>query len=148
MNKTIFTILLCLITLNACTTIKEGLTGTKKGGTDEFLVDKKAPLVVPPNFEELPEPGIKKDENLASIKIDNSSIEKIINESSSIDTSEKNNNSNNSIEESIIEKLNKKKIQKVGLDENLKETIEEKTETLTKKGFFRSLKKKFKKLEH
>ena len=28
--------------------------------TDEFLVKKKEPLVLPPDYEEIPEPGFKK----------------------------------------------------------------------------------------
>ena len=106
MNKIILAILLCLITLKACTSIKEGLTGGRKEGTDEFLVEKKAPLVLPPSFGELPVPRKKTDKNIASTKEDASSIEKIINQSSSTDISKKNNNSNNSIEKSIIEKIN------------------------------------------
>ena len=36
--------------------IKRGLTGQKKASTDEFLVEKKDPLVLPPQFEQLPTP--------------------------------------------------------------------------------------------
>tara|TARA_B110000037_G_scaffold188100_1_gene219153 strand:+ start:975 stop:1298 length:324 start_codon:yes stop_codon:yes gene_type:complete len=106
MNKTIFAILLCLIALKACTSIKEGLTSSKKEGTDEFLVEKKAPLVLPPSFGELPEPQKKTDKNIVSTEEDTSSIEKIINQSSSTDISQKKDNSNNSIEKFIIEKIN------------------------------------------
>ena len=150
MNKTksLIVIFLTLLLLNACGTVAEGLGGSKKKGSDEFLVEKKAPLVLPPSFDELPEPGEKADENITSTKEEISSIEEIINKSSSTDTSEKNNNLKNSIEESIIEKINKKKIKKVGLDETLEEAIEEKTEIPKKEGFFRRLKKKFNNLEH
>lgn len=37
--------------------VKKGLTGEKITSTDEFLVEKKDPLIKPPNFEELPVPG-------------------------------------------------------------------------------------------
>ena len=150
MNKTksLIVIFLTLLLLNACGTIAEGLGGSKKKGSDEFLVEKKAPLILPPSFGELPEPGKKTDENVMSTKEEISSIEEIINKSSSTDTSEKNNNLKNSIEESIIEKINKKKIKKVSLDETLEEAIEEKTEIPKKEGFFRRLKKKFNNLEH
>ncbi len=37
--------------------VKKGLGGGKKTTTDEFLVKKKDPLVLPPKWEELPEPG-------------------------------------------------------------------------------------------
>ncbi len=40
-----------------CGSVSEGFK-LKKGNTgDEFLVEKKNPLVLPPNFDELPEPG-------------------------------------------------------------------------------------------
>ena len=150
MNKTksLIVIFLTLLLLNACGTVAEGLGGSKKKGSDEFLVEKKAPLILPSNFDELPEPGEKADENITSTKEEISSIEEIINKSSSTNTSEKNNNLKNSIEESIIEKINKKKIKKVGLDETLEEAIEEKTEIPKKEGFFRRLKNKFNNLEH
>ena len=47
-----------LIFLSSCQGIKEGLTGqTKKNSGDEFLVSKKNPLVLPPNFDDLPLPN-------------------------------------------------------------------------------------------
>jgi len=95
-----------LLFLNACSSIAEGLGGSKKKGNDEFLVEKKAPLVLPPSFGKLPEPGIKKDAHTKSVKEGISSIEEIINQRTSIDTSEENNDLNNSIEKLIIDKIN------------------------------------------
>ena len=37
--------------------IKKGLGGEKRTSTDEFLVRKKEPLVMPPKWKKLPEPG-------------------------------------------------------------------------------------------
>ena len=102
----------------------------------EFLVEKKAPLILPPSFGELPEPGEKADENITSIKEETSSIEELINKSSSMDTSKKNNNLKNSIEESIIEKINKKKIKEVSLDETLDYILKKFSELSKKEGFF------------
>jgi hypothetical protein len=108
MNKInrVITIFLTLFFLNACATISEGLGGSKKKNSDEFLVEKKAPLVLPPSFGELPEPGTKKNGNSTSTKEDTLSIEEIINQSSSIETSKESKDLNNSIEKSIIEKIN------------------------------------------
>ena len=80
---------LIILFLNSCGTIAEGLGGSKKKGSDEFLVEKKSPLVLPPSFGELPEPGKEPEENIISDKKDTSDIEDIINQSSSISTSEK-----------------------------------------------------------
>ena len=58
--KKISSILLFAIvffTFQSCQTVKEGFTSQKKKSTDEFLVEKKNPLVLPPNFNNLPEPG-------------------------------------------------------------------------------------------
>ena len=47
--------------------VKRGLTGAKADTADEFLVKKKDPLILPPDFENLPTPGERTtviDENL------------------------------------------------------------------------------------
>ena len=144
---------LILIFLNSCGTIAEGLGGSKKKGSDEFLVEKKSPLVIPPSFGELPEPGKEPEENIISDKKVTSDIEDIINQSSTTSTSEKSDDTKNSIEQSIIKKINEKKIneKKVNLKEateiNLDEAIED-NEKPKKKGFFKKLKDKFNNLEH
>ena len=56
MKKNILLILIFAY-LQGCGSVSEGFK-LKKGNTgDEFLVEKKNPLVLPPNFNELPEPG-------------------------------------------------------------------------------------------
>jgi hypothetical protein len=134
---------LIFLFLNSCGTIAEGLGGSKKKGSNEFLVKKKSPLVLPPSFGDLPEPGKKPEESITLNKKDTSEIEDIINQSSSVSKSE-NNNTNNSIEESIIKKINLKEPRKVNLDE----AIEEENEKPKKKRFFKKLKDKFNNLEH
>jgi len=47
---------LVLITLYSCQSVKDALTGKKYESSDEFLVIKKNPLVIPPDFNILPEP--------------------------------------------------------------------------------------------
>ena len=122
--------------------------GSKKKGSDEFLVEKKSPLVLPPSFGELPEPGKKPEQNIISGKQDTSDIEDIINQSSSTSISEKSDDTKNSIEQSIIKKINEKKVNlKETTEINLDETIEE-NEKQTKRGFFKRLKDKFNNLEH
>ena len=41
--------------------VKRGLTGAKQKSTDEFLVQKKDPLILPPDFESLPSPSDRED---------------------------------------------------------------------------------------
>ncbi len=45
-----------LILLTSCQSGKDGLSGRKSENSDEFLVKKKNPLVMPPKFMELPSP--------------------------------------------------------------------------------------------
>ena len=50
--------------LNACQSAKEGFKLKKGNRSDEFLVEKKNPLVLPPDYNKLPEPdGIKISDN-------------------------------------------------------------------------------------
>ena len=54
--------------LSSCSTVKEGFTNQKKNNSDEFLVEKKSPLVMPPDYNELPIPNEEKTENTNEIK--------------------------------------------------------------------------------
>ena len=138
-----------ILFLNSCGTIAEGLGGSKKKGSDEFLVEKKSPLVLPPSFGELPEPGKGPEENIISDKKNKSDIEDILNQSSSTSTSEKSDDIKNSIEQSIIKKIDEKKVYlKEATEINLDKTVEEENEKPKKKGFFKKLKNKFNNLEH
>ena len=96
-----------LFFLSSCQSAKEGLTGRKKDNSDEFLVQKKNPLVLPPDYNDLPLPKdskIKDDKSSANI---DSEIKKLM------ESEEKDNVSNNdtagdsSLEDSIIKILNK-----------------------------------------
>jgi hypothetical protein len=95
---------LIMFALSGCQSIKDGLTGKKKSNSDEFLIKKKNPLVLPPKFDELPEPKILSDKEKNSEKeIDLKAIlTKQTNTTSSRST---NSNSNQSLEKNILEKI-------------------------------------------
>ena len=73
-NKLKFIYFIIFIILLNCQTVDEVgkvMRNEKVSSTDEFLVKKNQPLVIPPNLRELPVPGdINKDtkENLKNIK--------------------------------------------------------------------------------
>ena len=48
--------LFILLFLCSCQSFKDALTGKKYENSDEFLVIKKNPLILPPNFNDLPTP--------------------------------------------------------------------------------------------
>ena len=59
MHKKITYIILITFLLTSCETmgsVKRGLTGEKKLSTDEFMIQKKDPLIMPPDYENLPTP--------------------------------------------------------------------------------------------
>jgi hypothetical protein len=65
MKNKFFLIVIAAIFLNSCTNVKNALTGKKTENSDEFLVQKKNPLEMPPSYNELPEPtgSIEKNTN-------------------------------------------------------------------------------------
>lgn len=93
-------ILGALFFLISCGDVGKALRNEKINTTDEFLVKKKGPLVLPPNFEEIPAPDtiINKEDNQKN------KIKKIL-KSSQKENKIKTNSS--SIEKSILEKIRK-----------------------------------------
>ena len=51
-----FIMLNFVLLLASCSTMQSAFQNQKKNNTDEFLVEKKSPLVMPPDFDELPLP--------------------------------------------------------------------------------------------
>ena len=82
MNKN-FLLIISLFVLCSCQGVKDALSGKKYESSDEFLVIKKNPLVLPPNFKDLPIP-----KNVT----DNTQIENIENEIEDLLSSIKDNN--------------------------------------------------------
>ena len=101
--KYIFLLLTLSFLTTSCGTAKDVgkiLRNEKIRTTDEFLVKKRNPLVLPPNFEEIPTPGSiteKKDNPQDKIK-------KIL----KAPESESLNKPSSSIEKSILERIKKK----------------------------------------
>ena len=86
--------------------IKKGLGGEKRTSTDEFLVRKKEPLVMPPKWKNLPKPGgvMKSDDEVGEV----TDIEELIqlekNQKSLINLEQ----SSGSLEESVLKKIKQK----------------------------------------
>ena len=88
--------------LISCAGVKDAgkvLRNEKITNTDEFLVKKKTPLSLPPNYEEIPEPGsIKKKKEKEEDK-----IKKLLKTSEE----SKSNSATSSTEQSILNKIRK-----------------------------------------
>ena len=53
-------IIFSTILLSNCSTVQKAFDPQNKNTSDEFLVEKKSPLSIPPSFEELPVPSSEK----------------------------------------------------------------------------------------
>ena len=102
--KLLILLLFFLITLNSCQTFQDGMMGNKRSkSSDEFLVHKKKPLVVPPDFEDMPSPKpIKKKESQVSESSE--TIEDLLSIKKDEGATYKKND-DNSLEQSILEKI-------------------------------------------
>ena len=101
MYKKIIYILSLLLFVTSCgafDSVKRGLTGQKRDSSDEFLIKKKDPLILPPDFEDLPLPDEITTET-----------EEISNFEKTLETSiEETSSSPSSTEESILKKIQKR----------------------------------------
>ena len=86
--------------------IKKGLGGQKRTSTDEFLVKKKDPLVMPPKWKDLPTPGqnIKLDDDVEEV----TDIEELIQLGKNQKTLTNLEQGSNNLEELILKKIKQK----------------------------------------
>ena len=101
LKKIIYAIILTFFATSCANTfdsVKRGLTGAKRDTADEFLVKKKDPLILPPDYENLPTP----DENIVdreAISDFEKNLETLVDDDIS---------SSSSIEGSILKKIQSK----------------------------------------
>ena len=82
---------------DTASSIKRGLTGAKKTSGDEFLIQKKDPLILPPDYENLPIP------NEETVTEEISTFEKNLGT-----LIEDNSSTSSSVEDSILKKIRSK----------------------------------------
>ena len=99
--KKINIILIIFFSLTSCGSFQEAgkvLRNEKVNSTDEFLVKKRDPLILPPDYEDLPEP----DSRIENKKEKKNTLKKILNASNE-ETSSK--NSSSSTEKTILNRI-------------------------------------------
>tara|TARA_B100000674_G_C37121200_1_gene593489 strand:- start:120 stop:431 length:312 start_codon:yes stop_codon:yes gene_type:complete len=99
--KLLFILGIALIILSGCNTVKKGFKNPKKDSSDEFLVEKKSPLVMPPEFNELPIPNQNDDTKQKQ----NNKIKSLITENNENTDQEV---SSSDLEGSVLSKIKKK----------------------------------------
>ena len=101
MFKKITYIIIIIFFITSCadtaSSIKRGLTGAKKTSGDEFLIQKKDPLILPPDYENLPIP------NEETVTEEISTFEKNLGT-----LIEDNSSTSSSVEDSILKKIRSK----------------------------------------
>ena len=100
--KKINLLLISILCLTSCGSLSEAgkvLRNEKVNSTDEFLIEKKDPLIMPPDYNKIPEP-----DSIGSKRIDDKDrIKKVLkNENVKVN---KNQNKTTDVEKSIIDRI-------------------------------------------
>tara|TARA_B100000989_G_scaffold170706_1_gene127904 strand:- start:501 stop:824 length:324 start_codon:yes stop_codon:yes gene_type:complete len=97
-------LLILLLFLYSCGSVGEALQGKKRSDQgDEFLIDKKNPLSMPPDFDKLPKPGEANIKSNKDIENDQSNIKNLLKNTDGKNVS--NSDESTSIESSILKKI-------------------------------------------
>ena len=101
-NNIKFSLLIIVSTflLSGCSSVQKAFDPQNKNTSEEFLVEKKSPLSMPPSFEELPTPSNEKIDKESQIN----NIESLISEKNNNETSEST-ESDKDFEQSILDKI-------------------------------------------
>jgi PBP1b-binding outer membrane lipoprotein LpoB len=101
--KKILGLFALIILLNSCENVKKGL-GMQKDAPDDFLIEKRNPLTMPPNFDLLPPDSIVQEDK----KNDKDSLKEMFNKNldgkKEVEPNKKE-NSSGSLEKSILDKV-------------------------------------------
>ena len=99
--KLSFLIVLSTILLSNCGSIQKAFDPQNKNTSEEFLVEKKSPLSMPPSFEELPIPSNQKIDK----ENQTNNIESLITEKNNDTEKLENVESDKDFEQSILDKI-------------------------------------------
>ena len=103
--KKLILAILILNLFNGCQSLKDGLEGNKKSkSAEEFLIQKKNPLVLPPDYSKLPLPKNVANSNESSKGFD---LEKKLKQNKNSNTKDSNKKITDSFEKMVIEKIKK-----------------------------------------
>ena len=99
-NLSLFLVIVIILTsCNTMSDVGKVMRNEKVKTTDEFLVKKRGPLILPPDFDKIPEPGSINDEK----DEDKEKIQKIL----KVQEDKKGDSKSSSIENEILNKIRK-----------------------------------------
>jgi len=88
--------------LSGCSSVKSAFDSGRKNSSEEFLVEKKSPLSMPPDFDKLPVPQADKEEK---IDLDKDIEQLITKDVANQENMDQINNSNKEFLELILDKI-------------------------------------------
>ena len=100
-NKFSILLILSTILLSNCGSVQKAFDPQNKNTSEEFLVEKKSPLSMPPSFEELPIPSNQKIDK----ENQTNNIESLITENNNDIEKLENIESDKNFEQSILDKI-------------------------------------------
>ena len=101
----IFVAIIVLVFLNSCQGAVDALQGKKRSkGGDEFLVEKKNPLSMPPDYKKLPVPGGEENTTVKN-ETSESDIKKLLNIKEKKSVNKKSGDKSTDVESSILKKI-------------------------------------------
>tara|TARA_B100000401_G_C52451056_1_gene551962 strand:+ start:341 stop:652 length:312 start_codon:yes stop_codon:yes gene_type:complete len=100
----ILLLFLIFLFLSNCQNVREGLSLKKKENIDEFLIKKKNPLVLPPEFSKLPKPLDQSENENIGKKNDEIDLSGVLKENKDLQIK----NENTDLEKSIQDIIKKK----------------------------------------
>lgn len=104
-HKFYIILLSLVIILSSCQKLSEGMTGSKRSKTsDEFLVHKKKPLVMPPDYDDMPSPKQNKQKE-DELSVSSESIEDLLNIKKKENNESFESGNDSSLEQSILKKI-------------------------------------------
>ena len=95
MKNKFLTLILLLFLFSSCS----GLGVKRSDKSDEFLIEKKNPLVMPPDIDDLPKPKEK-----AKVEVEENNFEESL-KSNNLETQNSNQDESTTLQESIIKKI-------------------------------------------
>ena len=101
-NLKIFILFSLFLYLSSCGTVKKAFSNQKKNSSDEFLVEKKSPLIMPPDYNKLPIPGNEQEEEVENV------AKTLITSKKDEINSTNSNETRTDLEKSLLKKIQKK----------------------------------------
>ena len=101
----ILILIIVLLNVTSCQSTKDALTLKKKNNSDEFLVEKKSPLVLPPDYGKLPQPNEAKMQDLEKKDVSNDEVLNSLIKTDSLNQKTLKNTEPTSLEKTILKKI-------------------------------------------